>query len=50
MADGKACSGPAEIEPKAGKILLRVEVVGSNPQSKPPKMYFGIDCVTLAKP
>ncbi len=37
-------------EPKDGKIVLRVEVVGSNPLSKPPKMYFGIDCVTLGKP
>ena len=37
-------------EPRDGKITLRVEVAGSNPQSKSPKMYFGIDCVTLGEP
>lgn len=33
------------IEPRDGRIVLRVEVVGCNPQSRPPNHYFGLDCV-----
>ena len=33
------------IEPRDGRIVLRVEVVGCNPQSRPPNYYFGLDCV-----
>ena len=46
-------SGPIELgrfAPDAGKIRLRVEVVGSNPQSKGAKYFFGLDAVKLSPP
>ena len=46
-------SGPIELgtfEPKDGAMVLRVEVVGANPESKGTKSYFGLDCVVLSKP
>lgn len=33
--------------PRDGKIVLKVEVVGTNPESKGKRYYFGLDCVTL---
>jgi hypothetical protein len=36
------------VEPKDGKIRLRVEVIGSNPKSKGPKYFFGLDAVVLS--
>ncbi len=35
------------VTPRDGKILLKVEVVGTNPESKGKRYYFGLDCVTL---
>jgi hypothetical protein len=46
-------SGPIELgtfEPKDGRMVLRVEVVGANPEARGTKAYFGLDCVTLTKP
>ncbi len=46
-------TGPISLgvhEPKDGKFLLRVEVVGTNPASTGPKYYFGLDAVALEKP
>jgi hypothetical protein len=46
-------SGPFELgrfEPHGGKIRVRVEVVGSNPQSKRAKYFFGLDAVKLSPP
>jgi len=46
-------TGPVELgtfEPQDGRIVLRVEVVGTNPQSRGPKYYFGLDAVVLQKP
>ncbi|MGD0093613.1 MAG: glycoside hydrolase family 172 protein [Planctomycetota bacterium] len=43
-------SGPIELgvfEPKDGQFVLRVEVTGTNPASKGPKYYFGLDAVVL---
>jgi hypothetical protein len=43
-------SGPIELgtfQPKDGKLLLRVEVVGSNPAAMGPRCFFGLDCVVL---
>ena len=43
-------SGPIDLgtaEPKDGKLLLRVEVVGSNPAAKGTGCFFGLDCVVL---
>jgi hypothetical protein len=37
-------------EPKNGKLVLRVEVVGANPASRGPRYYFGLDCVVLQNP
>jgi hypothetical protein len=31
-------------------MILRVEVVGANPESKGTKSYFGLDCVVLSAP
>ena len=45
--------GPVDLgvfEPKDGRMVLRVEVVGANPESKGTKSYFGLDCVVLSKP
>jgi hypothetical protein len=44
-------SGPIELgrfQPKDGKIRLRVEAVGSNPQSKGAKYFFGLDAVVVS--
>ncbi len=46
-------SGPIPLgtfEPKDGRFLLRVEVVGGNPESKNSKSYFGLDAVSLGAP
>ena len=46
-------SGPLELgtfQPKEGKFVLRIEVMGANPSSGGPKYYFGLDAVTLAAP
>ena len=46
-------SGPIPLgtfEPKDGRFLLRVEVVGGRPESKNSKSYFGLDAVTLTAP
>ncbi len=43
-------SGPIELgtfEPKDGKLLLRVEVVGANRAAIGSRYFFGLDCVTL---
>jgi len=43
-------SGPIDLgvfEPRDGRYLLRVEVVGANPKSKGSQAYFGLDAVTL---
>jgi hypothetical protein len=43
-------SGPIELgtfQPKDGRFVLRVEVVGGNPAAKGSKAYFGLDAVTL---
>ena len=48
-----AASGPVDLgvfEPKDGRMILRVEVVGANPASKGTQSYFGLDCVVLSKP
>ena len=45
--------GPVELgvfEPKDGRMILRVEVVGANTESKGTKSYFGLDCVVLSAP
>jgi hypothetical protein len=45
-----AATGPivlGAVTPRAGHLILRVEVVGSNHQSAEPGTYFGIDCVVL---
>ncbi|HOD84137.1 MAG: hypothetical protein BWX88_04996 [Planctomycetes bacterium ADurb.Bin126] len=46
-------SGPVELgtfDPRDGRIVLRVEVTGANPQSRGPKYYFGLDAVLLQAP
>ncbi|MBV9867270.1 MAG: DUF2961 domain-containing protein [Abitibacteriaceae bacterium] len=43
-------TGPIELgtfEPHDGKLVLRVEVIGSNPASRGNRYYFGLDCVVL---
>ena len=45
--------GPVDLgvfEPKDGRMVLRVEVVGANPESRGTKAYFGLDCVVLSAP
>lgn len=36
--------------PKDKQIMLRVEVVGTNPDSKGSQYYFGLDCIKAVKP
>lgn len=36
--------------PQDGKLLLRVEVIGSNPASIGARYYFGLDCLVLKRP
>ena len=36
--------------PKDKEITLRVEVVGTNPSSRDPRYYFGLDCIKAVKP
>ena len=46
-------SGPIDVgvfEPKDGEMVLRVEVVGANPDATGTKSYFGLDGVVLSKP
>lgn len=38
------------VEPKDGKIILRIEVTGTNPASKGPRHYFGLDALQLTPP
>lgn len=43
-------SGPIDLgtfTPVAGKLVLRAEVVGGNPEEKEPRAFFGLDCVML---
>jgi len=45
--------GPVDLgvfEPKDGRMILRVEVVGASPESRGTKAYFGLDCVVLSAP
>ena len=52
-AERPAPSGPINLgvhEPKDGKFILRVEVVGTNPAWTGPRYYFGLDAVVLEKP
>jgi hypothetical protein len=37
-------------EPKDGKLVLRVEVSGANPQARDGKYFFGLDRLILTKP
>jgi hypothetical protein len=46
-------SGPIDLgiaTPKDGKLILRAEVVGTNPDSKGERYFLGLDCVTLVRP
>jgi hypothetical protein len=46
-------AGPINLgvfEPKDGKFILRVEVLGANPASSGGKYFFGLDAVLLEKP
>lgn len=46
-------SGPIELgtfTPKDDKLILRVEIAGSNPAARGSGKYFGLDCVVLQKP
>jgi hypothetical protein len=38
------------VEPKDGKIILRVEVTGTNPSSRGPRYYFGLDALQVTAP
>lgn len=52
-AEKPVASGPIELgvfEPKDSAFILRVEVVGANPNSKNSKSFFGLDAVTLTEP
>jgi len=43
-------SGPIDVgsvTAQNGKLLVRIEVVGSNPASKDRRVYFGLDCFVL---
>jgi len=31
-------------------MILRIEVVGANPESRGTKAYFGLDCVVFSQP
>ncbi|MCX5683971.1 MAG: DUF2961 domain-containing protein [Planctomycetota bacterium] len=45
--------GPVDLgvfEPQDGRMVLRIEVVGANPESRGTKAYFGLDCVVLSPP
>ncbi|MHC4304235.1 MAG: glycoside hydrolase family 172 protein [Planctomycetota bacterium] len=47
-----AATGPIDlgvVRAEGGRLILRIEVVGSNEQSEKPGTYFGIDCVVLTK-
>jgi hypothetical protein len=46
-------TGPIDLgvfESKDGQIVLRVEVVGTNPSSKSPNYFFGLDAIVLSAP
>jgi len=36
--------------PKDGRLILRAEVDGANPQSRGAKFFFGLDCAVMEKP
>ncbi|MGE3107459.1 MAG: glycoside hydrolase family 172 protein [Phycisphaerales bacterium] len=43
-------TGPIELgvfEPRDGALVIRAEVVGSNPKSEKPGTFFGLDCIVL---
>jgi len=45
-------TGPIDlgrVTPKDGKLILHVEVVGSNPAARGARHYFGLDCVKLKR-
>ncbi|MCX6928926.1 MAG: DUF2961 domain-containing protein [Verrucomicrobia bacterium] len=49
-ASEPVASGPIELgtfAPKDGKLLLRVEVVGTNPAANGTRHFFGLDCIVL---
>lgn len=46
-------TGPISLgvhEPKDGRLMLRVEVLGANPAATGGKYFFGLDAVVLEKP
>jgi hypothetical protein len=46
-------SGPIELgvfQPREGRLVLRVEVIGANPSSRGPRYYFGLDAVQVLPP
>jgi hypothetical protein len=45
LSTGAIDLGEAEL--KKGVNTLRVEVVGTNPKSAPPRYSWGLDCVVL---
>ena len=53
FAETPRLSRPIELgvfEPKDGRMVLRVEVSGANPQARDGKYFFGLDRVLLTKP
>ena len=53
FSERPAPAGPIDLgvfEPRDGAILLRAEVIGTNPASTGAKYFFGLDCVVLEKP
>lgn len=40
--------GTVELQPP--RAVLRIEVVGTDPRSRPPHYYFGLDCIVLKEP
>jgi len=38
------------IEPTGNVITLRATLIGGNPKSRPPRSYFGLDCVVVEEP
>jgi hypothetical protein len=52
-AETARLGGPVELgifAPTEGKLTLRVQVTGANPQAREGKYYFGLDRIILAKP
>jgi hypothetical protein len=34
-------------QPRDGRLVVRVEVIGTNPSSRDPRYYFGLDAVQV---